>query len=248
MRIQCASYRRIRILIHNLISHIKTQIDDWPFLRAIKLQTCFRHIPFYSFEHRDCSLRNSGRERAFLSSRTRRGECSSSRRGTRALLPRRSRVWDAGGGALLTDSATTNGGREGGWGCAVAGARVFREKEKRGSSARVSPRRNRWLNRAVKQLARHGAAWRGATGEGEGVLLLLRIGDAGRGERGQDGVEGRIEEVRTSRGAGARDRAAPIRSSPLLPPRAFPYARAQHRARINCARIEPTLGGRWILR
>lgn len=34
----------------------------------------------------------------------------------------------------------------------MGGARVFREKEKRGSSARVS-RRNRWLNRAVKQFA-----------------------------------------------------------------------------------------------
>jgi hypothetical protein len=53
-------------------------------------------------------------------------------------------------GGLLTDFATTTVGE--GVDESVGGARVFREKEKRGSSARVS-RRNRWLNRAVKQLA-----------------------------------------------------------------------------------------------
>lgn len=70
-------------------------------------------------------------------------------------------------GVSLTDSATTNGVRGGGWTRVRAGARVFREKEKRGSSARVS-RRNRWLNRAVKQLARRGGGSRGGCSRGKG--------------------------------------------------------------------------------
>lgn len=52
-----------------------------------------------------------------------------------------------------------------------SGARVFREKEKRGSSARVS-RRNRWLNRAVKQFVARGVN-RGGGGE------KVRVGKVG---------------------------------------------------------------------
>lgn len=64
------------------------------------------------------------------------------------------------------DDDENDGGRRGGlWEGAVGGARVFREKEKRGSSARVS-RCNRWLNRAVKQLA---SGARGGVASGEEV-------------------------------------------------------------------------------
>lgn len=58
----------------------------------------------------------------------------------------------------------------------VGGARVFREKEKRGSSARVS-RRNRWLNRAVKQLASsaRGMGRRGARGKIEGRVKKVGL-------------------------------------------------------------------------
>lgn len=67
-------------------------------------------------------------------------------------------------------------GERGEPGGAVGGARVFREKEKHGSSARVS-RRNRWLNRAVKQLAS------GARGVGKGgrERELHRGGSRGKG-------------------------------------------------------------------
>jgi len=58
-------------------------------------------------------------------------------------------------------------------GGAVGGARVFREKEKHGSSARVS-RRNRWLNRAVKQLAN------GAIGVGKGERERVASGRKSR--------------------------------------------------------------------
>lgn len=65
---------------------------------------------------------------------------------------------------MLTDSATVGEGVDE----SVGGARVFREKEKRGSSARVS-RRNRWLNRAVKQLASSARGMRaGERGRGRG--------------------------------------------------------------------------------
>jgi len=90
-------------------------------------------------------------------------------------------------------------------GGAVGGARVFREKEKHGSSARVS-RRNRWLNRAVKQLAN------GAIGVGKGER------ESCIGEK----VEGRVKKV------GLREVQLRDRGSSAIP---FPYVRA---TRINC--------------
>lgn len=109
-------------------------------------------------------------------------------------------------GQTLTDFTTTTcGGR---WqrderGGAVGGARVFREKEKRGSSARVS-RRNRWLNRAVKQLAKRRERGRGVGEERE------REGCIG------EEVKGRVKKVGL-REVQSRDRgfSAPRSLSPL---------------------------------
>lgn len=113
-------------------------------------------------------------------------------------------------GQTLTDFTTTTcGGRwqRGERGGAVGGARVFRKKEKRESSARVS-RRNRWLNRAVKQLAKRRERGRGR--EREGCI----------GEE----VEGRVKKVGL-REVQSRDRGFSAPHS-LFPPSLFPYARA----------------------
>lgn len=94
------------------------------------------------------------------------------------------------------DDDENDGGRRGGlWEGAVGGARVFREKEKRGSSARVSWC-NRWLNSAVKQLA---SGARGGVASGEEV-------------------EGRVKKVGL-REVQSRDRgSSALRPSPSLSP------------------------------